>query len=286
MLTLTMDEWARFRDALKKIDQKAADEFRDAIFKLSGKYKGVGLGQIPREDLINYAFALATKYGEASAAVSAEMYDAVAALQGMDLLPAVPASTASYSEVAKMVDGILKKSVNEEMLIGGLTRLVKMAGTDTTLMNAHRDRPRATGTGTGRHKHSGARVAWVPSGDTCAFCIALAARGWQSQTEWAANNHSEHIHSNCDCTYMVRFNDDLTYEGYDPEKYREMYDAGIDVPFENEDDSHPDHESVPWQKINGMRRANYAQNKDKINAQHREAYALRKQAIEAGEIEE
>lgn len=283
MLTLSLDEWARFRDALKKIDDKAADEFRDAIFSLKGKYKGVGLGNIPREELIGYAFALATKYGEASAAVSAEMYDAVAALQGMNLLPAVPAPTATYAETAKMIDGILKKSINEDMLIGGLTRLVKMAGTDTTLMNAHRDKPSGAGS---RKKKSGAMVAWVPSGDTCAFCITLAARGWQAQSEWAANNHSEHIHSNCDCTYMVRFNDDLSYEGYDPEKYLEMYNAGADVPFENEEDSHPTNNSLTRQKINGMRRANYAQNKDKINAQHREAYALRKEAIEAGEIEE
>ena len=46
----------------------------------------------------------------------------------------------------------------------GVSRLVKRAGADTTLKNAQRD---------------GAEFAWVPHGDSCAFCLTLASRGWQ-----------------------------------------------------------------------------------------------------------
>ena len=52
----------------------------------------------------------------------------------------------------------------------------------------------------------------------------LAAKGWQKQTVWAAGDHSEHIHGNCDCTYAVKFDDSLSYEGYNPDEYVEIFD--------------------------------------------------------------
>ena len=125
----------------------------------------------------------------------------------------------------------------------GVSRLVKQAGADTTLKNALRD---------------GAEWAWVPHGDTCAFCITLASRGWQRASDKALKGgHAQHIHANCDCEYAIRFNANTTVAGYDPEKYLQQYeDAGGD--------------------INAMRRANYAEHKDIINAKKRAAYAARK----------
>ena len=48
---------------------------------------------------------------------------------------------------------------------------VKKAGIDTTLQNAYRDRPKKYG----KKRNTGAQVAWVPSGDTCPFCLMLAS---------------------------------------------------------------------------------------------------------------
>ena len=71
------------------------------------------------------------------------------------------------------------------------------------------------------------------------------------------NGHAEHIHSNCDCEFAVRFHSGTSVAGYDPEKYLKQYrDAGSDV--------------------NAMRRIDYAARKDAINAQKRAAYAARK----------
>lgn len=65
----------------------------------------------------------------------------------------------------------------------------------------------------------------MPHGDTCAFCITLASRGWQKASRKSIRNgHAEHIHANCDCTYAIRFNRETTVEGYHPEKYLEMYE--------------------------------------------------------------
>ena len=104
----------------------------------------------------------------------------------------------------------------------------------------------------------GAEFAWVPNGDTCAFCMTLASRGWQRASKGAIKNgHAEHIHANCDCTYAIRFDPEVNVEGYDPDAYLKAYrDAGSDV--------------------NELRRIHYAENRERINAQKRAAYAARK----------
>ena len=254
-MTISKSRWKKYIADLRKINDKAANDFTAYLVR-----KG-GFDAIERTELIDYAYYVANKYGEASAALSAQMYDAVARLSGVGVPAAVPAETATYSEVAKTVNGIIKNTGNGDILSQGIGRLVKMAGTDTMLSNAHRDM-NAKGRGSKR-RHSGAQVAWVPSGDTCAFCIMLASKGWQKQTEWAANSHSEHIHANCDCTYMVRFGDNLDIEGYDPEEYKEMYD--------NADGSSRE------AKLNSMRREFYSENSEEINEQKRSAYAKRKE---------
>lgn len=143
--------------------------------------------------------------------------------------------------MAKAVKGTQKKSPNN--IPGTIARLVKQVGADTTLKNAERD---------------GAQFAWVPHGDTCAFCITLASRGWQYMSKKAMRNgHAEHIHAHCDCEYAVRFDGKSTVAGYDPDKYLEEYNnAGGD--------------------INAMRRIRYKENKEAINARKRELYAKRK----------
>ena len=251
MATITQKQWKRYISRLRQINETAAEEFRQTVID-----KG-GYGNIERQKLIDYAYGVSTKYGEASAALSAEMYDAIAELSDARVPTAIPAEV-SYQDVAKTVNGIIKKTGNEDILAQGIGRLVKMAGTDTILSNAYRDRG-------SKRRHSGAQVAWVPMGDTCPFCLMLASKGWTNQTEWGARSHSEHIHANCDCTYAVRFDNKSGVEGYDPDKYKKMYDDAEG--------------STRDEKFNSMRRDYYAENKDKINAQKRANYANRKSVL-------
>ena len=161
-------------------------------------------------------------------------------VQNAQVAAAVPAETPDYGTVAKMVKATI---TSPSAMIQGVSRLVKQAGADTTLQNARRDR---------------AQFAWIPHGDTCAFCLMLASNGWRNQSQNAMKNgHVSHIHSNCDCTYAVRFDSRTTVAGYDPDRYLEQYRAA------NGD-------------LNAMRRADYQANKDIINAQKRRAYASRK----------
>ena len=243
--------WTNYIERLRKINDAAGAK----MFKYLADHEWF-LNNKTKQAAVDYAFALATKYGEAATEAACEMYDAIAEGFAKNFVPAMPAETATYDETAKAVIGTMKTN-NAETIAGSVSRLVKMAGVDTTMQNALRD---------------GAEWAWIPRGDTCTFCLTLASRGWQRASKKAIKNgHAEHIHANCDCTYAIRFSDDLDVEGYDPEKYLEMYQ---DAPG-----------STPKDKINAMRREAYAENKDEINAQKRSAYAKR-QELNSSKAEE
>lgn len=239
--------WNAYIAKLRAINDKAVDEMWAWL-------KAHGIDDA--DAMIDYAFALSTKYGNASAALAAEMYDAAVDLSGMFYPAAVPAETATIGEVAKAVVGTAKTG-NPEIISGAVGRLVKMAGVDTTMQNALRD---------------GAEWAWIPVGDTCAFCITLASRGWQQASKKAIKGgHAEHIHANCDCTYAIRFDSSSNVEGYDPDKYLEMY--------EDQPGNDPD------AKINSLRRRLYAENREEILAQKRSAYEKSKE-LESSAAEE
>ena len=241
-MTISSESWNKFINRLSTISTKAADELLRFIDSRGG------LDAIDRYALIDFAYGLSTKYGEAAGALAAEMYDAVALASDVALPSALPAETASIGEVAKAINGTLKTG-NAEIVASSVYRLVKMTGVDTTMQNALRD---------------GAEWAWIPSGDTCAFCITLASRGWQKASKAALKGgHAEHIHANCDCTYAIRFDKNSDVQGYAPNRYLRMY--------ENADGS------TPNEHINSMRRDAYAQNREKINEQKRDAYAKRKE---------
>ena len=230
-MQITANAWNEYITRLSRLNRKAGQLMRQYI-----DTHGTGDG----DALITYAAALVTKYGEGSAELACQMYDALAEAANAGVPAAEPAAPADYGEVARMVNAT--KNQNPANLPNGVSRLVKRAGADTTLKNAVRD---------------GAEWAWVPHGDTCPFCITLASNGWQkASSKVLKGGHADHIHANCDCEFAIRFDHNTTVAGYDPEKYLKQYrDAGGD--------------------INKMRRIDYAARKDAINAQKRAAYALR-----------
>ena len=216
---------------LSKLNEKAGQQMAEYV---------AAHGTEDGPALIAYAHALVTKYGEGSAELACQMYDALAEASKANLPAAEPAATAEYGEVARMVNAT--KRQNPANLPNGVRRLVKRAGADTTLHNAIRD---------------GAEWAWVPHGDTCPFCIMLASNGWQkASAKLLKGGHASHIHANCDCEFAVRFDGSTSVAGYDPEKYLRQYRAaGSDV--------------------NAMRRIDYAAHRERINAPKRAAYAAR-----------
>lgn len=236
---ISKNNWLKYVKKLAEIDKKASD-----LMKAFIDQHGLEDGQA----LIEYAYLLATKYGETSASLAAQMYDYMAELFDAAVPAAIPAETATMQEIAKGVTWAKYHSPSQIPSVVG--RQVRQAGADTMIQNAKRD---------------GAEWAWVPQADTCAFCITLASRGWQNASKTILNgNHAEHIHQNCDCTFAIAFRpkDRKQYDYiYDPERYKAMY-YGADGRSSSD-------------KINAMRRQIYAENKDEINAQKRDAYMAR-----------
>ena len=231
-MQISAKTWNEYVTRLSRLNQKAGQLMRDYID---------AHGTADTDGLVAYAYGLVTKYSEGSAELACQMYEALAEAQGVYVPATEPAATASYGEVARMVNAT--KDQNPANLPNGVSRLVKRAGADTTLKNAIRD---------------GAEWAWVPHGDTCPFCITLASNGWQKASQkLLKGGHAEHIHAHCDCEFAIRFDHRTTVAGYDPDKYYRQYrEAGGD--------------------INKMRRIDYAANREHINAQKRTAYAVRK----------
>lgn len=235
-MRISQKTWLNYITKLDQIDSKAAELMTRWV---------IDNGLDDRNALIEYSYAVCTKYGEAAAALACEMYDAIAMASGVSVPPAVPAETATMQEVAKAVNGSLKRS--EVQVPQTVSQLTRRTAADTTLQNAIRD---------------GAQYAWIPHGDTCVFCMVLASKGWQNVSKQTLKKgHAEHIHANCDCQYGVRFSERDSVAGYDPKKYKEMYDNAEG--------------STPQEKINYMRREQYQADKDRINAMKREAYARR-----------
>lgn len=238
-MKISKKTWQGFVERLRKIDDRAAEKV--VSYMLDHDWS-TGQG---RKELLDYAFAVATKYGEGAAEMACQMYDAISEASPKRIPPAEPARTATYGEVARAVNGALLFSPTPESAGAAVGRMVKTAGVDTTIQNAIRD---------------GAEWAWIPSGDSCTFCMVLASQGWvKASKNVLKGGHASHIHNNCDCTFAVRHDGVSTVEGYDPDGLRAWWDAA-----EGKNSK---------EKLSYLRRKNYAGRKDAINAQKRAAYA-------------
>lgn len=238
-MKITSDQWADYINKLSTLNSRGSKLVQDWIDKH---------GTEDVDALIDYCYKVIARYGTASAELTASMYEAIAQAEKVFIQPAELADIASYGDAAKAVQGSLIQSPSGQLVKQAVSRQIKLASADTLAKNALRD---------------GAEWAWIPSGDTCPFCLMLASQGWVKASKKALKNgHCKHIHANCDCTYAVRFSHDTDVAGYDPERYLADYEGAEG--------------NKPREKLNAMRRERYEANKGKINAQKRAAYAARK----------
>ena len=241
-MQITEADWDKYRKKQDSLTTEASDKMLQWLESKGGYFN------VDEDELVSYAYALATKYGEGSASLAAQMYDEVAQVSNKILPSAEVAETANYNEIKRAYDAVTENVTTDEHIASIVGRAVKQAGADTTLKNAMRD---------------GAQFAWIPSGDGCPYCISIAAQGWKYATKGTLQgNHAQHIHPNCMCEFAIRFDEKSNVKGYDPQKYRDMY-YGAEG-------------KTARDKINSMRRIQYQENKEKINAQKRANYAEKK----------
>lgn len=236
-MQISTRDWKNYINKLSRLNKKASEEMQRYVARN---------GFADTDALIDFCYAIVTKYGEGSAELACQMYDAMAEMANAAVDAAVPAATATYAETARAIQGSLLQSPTGQKLTQVANRLVKQAAADTTLQNAIRDN---------------AQWAWIPSGDTCGFCITLASNGWQRASKRVLRgNHATHIHANCDCMFAIRFSENDNVKGYDPDYYKKLYDEA------------PGGSSS--EKVKALRRQ--LEDRDKINAQKRENYQKNK----------
>lgn len=237
-MQITQADWNKYRKKQASLCDEAAEKMVEWL-----ESKG-GYINIKKSEIISYAYALSTKYGEGAASLAAQMYDDIVRVSQKDLPSAEVAPTATIGEISNAVNAVTEKVTTDKNVASIVARTVKQAGADTTMKNAIRD---------------GAQFAWVPGGEGCPFCLMIAAQGWQyASKNVLSGNHAEHIHPNCMCEFVIRFDNSSGVKGYDPEKYKQTIEEADGRTTQD--------------KINSIRRIQYSANKDKINAQKRENY--------------
>lgn len=241
-MKITKAEWNNYIKTMSQLSDKASKEFADWA------NKNGGWEAIDRQLLAEVAWSFASKYAEGSSALAASMYDAIALAEKKNVPTAEVSADVEFGQLAKAVNGALKHSTNDDFVSSPVGRAVKQAGADTMLKNASRD---------------GAEFAWIPSNDTCPFCLVLASNGWQRASKKTTNgNHAEHIHTHCDCQFAIRFNKNTKVEGYDPEEYQRMYyDAEGRTSAEKIKSLQAQYRQDNRDEINAQKRKNYADNK-------------------------
>ena len=202
-MKITKSEWNKYTSMMSQLSNKASKEFENWV------NQNGGWEEIDRQLLLEVGYNIASKYSEGSSTLAAEMYDSIARAEKVNVPKAEPSDNLEFGEVAKAINGALKHSDNDEFVSSVVGRAVKQTGADTMLKNATRDQ---------------AEFAWIPSGDSCAFCLTLAANGWQRASKKTTNGgHADHIHTNCDCQFVIRFSKTTKVEGYNPEEYQKIY---------------------------------------------------------------
>ena len=119
-MTISKQTWNSYITMLRQINEEAAFKVQDYYLKYYYRR--------PNPDtkaLTDYCYAIVNKYGEASAALSAELYDTIALLEGAVVPAAEVAEIASYGEIAKAVNGTLSVSDNAELVSNAVARWVK-----------------------------------------------------------------------------------------------------------------------------------------------------------------
>ena len=138
-MKISEKNWIAYRDRLAAINSKAATEMQKFI-------NANGFEDFDK--IIDFAYSLTSKYGEAAAELACQMYDSIATAQNAKVNSADPAETASRDNVKSAVNSASHTTNGIPAAVG---KLVKQAGADTMLRNAKRD---------------GAEFAWIPSGDS------------------------------------------------------------------------------------------------------------------------
>ena len=151
-----------------------------------------------------------------SARLAAEFYDGLRARFGIDDgfraevdSQRVPEATegAVRAFANKLDDSIPNVSAFQQLCVDRIDYETRLAANKCIERNAKNDPKKP-------------RWARIPTGaETCQFCIMLASRGFVYHSEETAS----HAHAHCDCRVVPSWDKSPLAQGYDPDKYYDMW---------------------------------------------------------------
>lgn len=211
------DVW-KYANALQRVSQQARDDFLAAV-----KEVDFSDPEAAREQLQTIVQGLVDWYGLAAKELGAQWFEYCEELATRANPSQLVGDTGRYSTKSD-VDALIDRAASGEIDEQKLVELLQGVVVEQTKRRARSEiesriaeKMQAEG-GRGGVKYGYARV---PVGDTCAYCIMLASRGfdyWSEKTARAAD------HPGCNCV-IVPFHEAGNIPGYEEKlaSYREQY---------------------------------------------------------------
>lgn len=172
---------------------------------------------ITRDEVIEAAVQVAEKFAMLGAELGAQWYDLCTELAGINAEPAIvdEVDTVGLTERAKAtVNGKPTDTIQSAFNLY-LQNVINDSVRTTGDANLWRDYERGL---------TGGRWARVPVGDTCAWCLMLAAQGaWYLSEKSALEGEAGHYHNGCNCIAVYHADPD-SIGGYSKlADYKSMY---------------------------------------------------------------
>lgn len=228
-MSLSKADFDRYQDALKRIDSSSAAALEKALasaWRRGGKSSRSALKKIT----VDIAADIADQYGLAAGEVSAALWEDIYYNDtGSRLEALLPNMEDYYDEyfgdaAQAMVEKYMDKD-DTKAAMRFLANITSKAVWEWARRTQTHNTERVV-----RRGYKGAdeaRFARVPQGaDPCAWCLMLASRGFVYLSEWTAEHRASDgdlYHSCCRCIAISSFDSDPRLEGYDPDKYKDMY---------------------------------------------------------------
>ena len=152
---------------------------------------------ITREEVIDIAVGISTKYSMLGSELGAQWYDLCTELAGIDADPAM-LSSSNIDSLESRANSYADKFASDE------SKAVLSEAFNTFLQNEINNSIRTTGNANlWRDYERGltpGKWARVPVGDTCAWCLMLASQGaWYLTEKSALGESAGHYHDDCNC---------------------------------------------------------------------------------------
>lgn len=214
------DVW-KYADALQKVSQQAKNDFLEAV-------KDVDFTDptAAREQLQEIVQGIVDWYGLAAQDLGAQWFEYCEELATQANPSQLVGDTGRYStrsDVDKLVDQAIDGTIDQQKLVELLQGVVveqtkRRARSEIESRIAEKMQQDGISGGRGGVKYGYARV---PVGDTCAYCIMLASRGFDYWSEKTAKSAS---HDGCNCV-IVPFHKADSIPGYEDKlaSYKEQY---------------------------------------------------------------